>query len=57
MRCSEGGSVGQKALSAIDVDHDVEPVRMPLQVEEQQQSENFHFLRIILIDIILTAIV
>ena len=27
-RCSEGGSVGQKALSAIDVDHDVEPVRM-----------------------------
>ena len=26
-RCSEGGSVGQKALSAIDIDHDVEPVR------------------------------
>ena len=27
-RCSEGGSVGKKALSAIDIDHDVEPVRM-----------------------------
>ena len=27
-RCSEGGSVGRKALSAIDVDHTVEPVRM-----------------------------
>ena len=27
-RCSEGGSVGRKALSAIDIDHDVEPVRM-----------------------------
>ena len=27
-RCSEGGSVGKKALSAIDIDHEVEPVRM-----------------------------
>ena len=26
-RCSEGGSTGKKALSAIDIDHDVEPVR------------------------------
>jgi hypothetical protein len=27
-RCSEGGSVGKKALSAIDIDHSVGPVRM-----------------------------
>jgi len=27
-RCSEGGTVGVKALSAIDIDHSVEPVRI-----------------------------
>ncbi len=26
-RCSEGGSTGKKALSTIDIDHDVQPVR------------------------------
>ena len=26
-RCAEGGSTGKKALSAIDIDHDVEPVK------------------------------
>ena len=43
-RCSEGGSVGKKALSAIDIDHSVGPVRMAQGGRNTAMRKLSHFL-------------
>lgn len=43
-RCSEGGSVGKKALSAIDIDHSVGPVRMAQGGRNTAMRKLAHFL-------------